>query len=90
MQWPYAKWGADLVLTGHDHLYERIKVHGINYVVNGLGGAEMYALGTAVPGTVARFTGGFGAMLIDADATRMRARFIGVDGKVIDEFQLPD
>jgi hypothetical protein len=46
MQWPFARWGADLVLTGHDHLYERIRVDGLNYVVNGLGGAEMYPLGT--------------------------------------------
>jgi hypothetical protein len=24
MQWPFAEWGADLVLAGHDHSYERV------------------------------------------------------------------
>ena len=23
MQWPFAQWGADVVLSGHDHTYER-------------------------------------------------------------------
>ena len=85
LQWPYAAWGADLVLAGHDHTYERIAVDGITYVVNGLGGAANYAFGTVVPGSVARYTGGFGALLLDADASRMRLRFIGTAGNLIDE-----
>jgi tartrate-resistant acid phosphatase type 5 len=88
LQWPYAAWGADLVLTGHDHHYERIRADGITYVVNGLGGADNYPIGSPVAGSVARFTGGFGALLIDADGHRLRARFTGAAGNVIDEFQL--
>ena len=26
LQWPFAEWGADAVLSGHDHLYERFDV----------------------------------------------------------------
>jgi len=26
MQWPYGEWGADAVLTGHEHFYERVEV----------------------------------------------------------------
>jgi len=85
LQWPYAAWGADLVLSGHDHTYERIAADGITYVVNGLGGAANYAFGTPVAGSTVRYTDGFGAVLIDADASRLRLRFIGTAGNVIDE-----
>ena len=37
LQWPFAAWGADLVIAGHDHTYERLAVDGIPYVVTGLG-----------------------------------------------------
>ncbi|MEN9563157.1 MAG: hypothetical protein RIR73_1401, partial [Chloroflexota bacterium] len=39
MRWPFKEWGADAVLTGHDHIYERLQVNGIPYFVNGIGGA---------------------------------------------------
>ncbi len=35
MRWPYAAWGADAVIAGHDHNYERISHDGIPYFVNG-------------------------------------------------------
>ena len=38
MQWPFEAWGADAVLAGHDHTYERLLVGSIPYFVNGIGG----------------------------------------------------
>jgi predicted MPP superfamily phosphohydrolase len=32
---------VDLVLTGHEHQYERFKVNGINYIVSGGGGGQL-------------------------------------------------
>ncbi|HKQ69905.1 MAG TPA: carbohydrate-binding protein [Polyangiaceae bacterium] len=32
MQWPFKDWGADVVLNGHDHTYERIIVNGSYFV----------------------------------------------------------
>lgn len=50
-QWPFQTWGADVVLSGHDHLYERIlKNGGFPYFVNGLGGASIYGFGSAISG----------------------------------------
>lgn len=43
MQWPFEEWGASTVLTGHDHVYERITrkdSHGFPYIVNGLSGRK--------------------------------------------------
>ena len=35
--WDYAGWGADLVVSGHQHVYEELKVGGLPYVVAGVG-----------------------------------------------------
>ena len=34
MQWPFKEWGADAVIAGHDHVYERIISDGLPYFVN--------------------------------------------------------
>jgi Calcineurin-like phosphoesterase len=39
MQWPFAEWGASLVLSGHEHIYERLTgPGGIPFVTAGHGG----------------------------------------------------
>jgi tartrate-resistant acid phosphatase type 5 len=88
MRWPYKDWGADLVVAGHDHIYERLEIDGETFVVSGLGGAIFYAIGTPVEGSLVRFSESAGALLIEADATILRARFRTVDGRQIDEFTL--
>lgn len=85
LRWPYAAWGADLVLAGHDHTYERLQIDGITYVVNGLGGASLYALGTRLPESVVSYDAGFGALQVEADAAKLVTRFYNVDGTLIDE-----
>jgi len=89
MRWPFKAWGANLVLAGHDHVYEHIVVDGLDYLVNGLGGATFYALGPAIAGSVARFNEAAGALFIEADAGTLRARFVTVDGRKVDEVVLP-
>jgi tartrate-resistant acid phosphatase type 5 len=88
LQWPYAQWGADLVLAGHDHSYERIDANGITYIVNGLGGAENYPIVSPVAGSRFSYSGGFGALLVDANATVMHLRFYGVNGQLLDDTTL--
>jgi tartrate-resistant acid phosphatase type 5 len=88
LRWPYKKWGADLVLAGHDHDYERLDIDGLPYLVNGLGGAAFYAFGATVPGSVARFNESAGALFVEADATSLRARFQSVDGRQVDALSL--
>ena len=52
--------GADLVMTAHDHHYERFgpldatgapAVGGVPLFITGLGGAQVYPLGPAIPGS---------------------------------------
>ena len=67
MQWPFAQWGADAVMSGHAHDYERIVRDGIVYFVNGLGGASRYSFGTPVTGSAVRYNAEGGAQPRDSD-----------------------
>jgi hypothetical protein len=42
---------VDLVLSGHDHIYERGDAGGTKYLVSGGGGAPVYKLGPPTPTT---------------------------------------
>ncbi|HTQ46484.1 MAG TPA: metallophosphoesterase [Polyangiaceae bacterium] len=42
---------VDLVLSGHDHIYERGDAGGLKYLISGGGGAPVYKLGTPTPTT---------------------------------------
>jgi tartrate-resistant acid phosphatase type 5 len=90
MRWPFKAWGVDLVVSGHDHIYERLEVGGLTYVVSGLGGAVFYTMGRPVDGSLVRFNESGGALLLEADATTLRGRFKTVDGRLIDEFVLTE
>ncbi len=81
MRWPYREWGADLVLNGHDHFYERLEVDGLPYVVNGVGGQAVTAFpASAAVGSRTHYSGSNGAMRLTADATTLTAAFVSVDG----------
>jgi predicted MPP superfamily phosphohydrolase len=84
MQWPYAEWGADLVLAGHDHGYERLEIDGLTYVVSGLGGASLYSYGPGVAGSIVRYSEQYGATLLEADAHELHISFFDVDGRLVD------
>lgn len=85
LRWPFAEWGADVVISGHDHHYERVERDGIVYFVNGLGGnPHRYDLRTTVAGSKVRFNEDHGAMLVEATAERMDLRFVTVGGDEID------
>ncbi len=89
LQWPFAPWGLDAVLAGHDHLYERLSVGGLPYFVNGLGGNPgIYDFQPPVPGSLVRYNDKHGAMLLEATGERLRFRFIAIDGQTIDDFSL--
>lgn len=88
MQWQFKEWGADAVLTGHDHVYERLLVDGIPYFVNGVGGAELYKFENTLPQSQARYNLDFGAMRVEATSTYMKFQFITRTGVLIDEYTI--
>ncbi len=89
MQWPFAEWGADVVLSGHDHTYERILRDGIIYFVNGLGGYSKYSFFGVIDGSQMRYNQDYGAMLVEASENAIRFQFINRLNEVIDTFEIP-
>lgn len=88
VQWPFAVWGADAVLAGHEHLYERLSVDGIPYFVNGAGGGNLYPIGTLLPQSLVRYNQKHGAMIVDANASAATFSFYNVDNLLIDSFTI--
>jgi tartrate-resistant acid phosphatase type 5 len=88
LQWPFAAWGADAVLSGHAHVYERIMKDGIPYITNGLGGDSTGSFNTAIAGSVVRFGDDYGAMRISASASALTFEFITRRGVVVDTFTM--
>lgn len=88
MQWPFEAWGADAVLSGHDHHYERLLVNGIPYFVNGLGGGAIYAVGEPLPQSQAHFSGKHGAMRVAATAEMLTFEFITRNGELVDQYTI--
>jgi tartrate-resistant acid phosphatase type 5 len=87
-QWPFGKWGASAVLSGHDHIYERVVREGLVYFVNGLGGSVRYKAGKPVQGSQVRYYDDFGAMRIDADGKRITFQFITRAGQIVDAYTI--
>ena len=88
MQWPFESWGADAVLAGHDHSYERLTVGAIPYFVNGLGGSLKYPEGTLVPESEIFYNADFGAQLVTVTKTDMTLEFYDVGGVLIDSYTI--
>jgi hypothetical protein len=89
MQWPFADLGVDVVLSGHDHVYERLEVDGLLYIISGLGGHEaVYDFENILPESQLRYNEKHGALLVEATASWMRFDFFNIDGELIDSVTL--
>jgi hypothetical protein len=80
--------GLPLVISAHDHAYERLAQGGTTYIVSGGGSATLYSLRTPHPASqvfasVSHFT------LFETYGDRIELRAIGVDGAEIDRATLP-
>jgi Calcineurin-like phosphoesterase len=85
----FERYGVDLVLSGHDHNYQRFAEHrGVRYVVHGGGGASLYSI-RSCPASyptrrVARSVHGFVYLIARFD--ELRGYAVTPSGTVIDRF----
>jgi acid phosphatase type 7 len=96
----FEQYGVDLVLTGHDHNYERSKpmkgdavaasgTKGIPYVVVGSGGATLRAFQGSQPSwTAYRNNTDAGFLSVVVEGGTLSAQFINPSGSVRDSFSL--
>ncbi len=89
MQWPYKLWGADAVLAGHDHTYERLTVDGMPYFVNGIGGGQpLYYFAATLSESKVRYNADYGAMRVEASDQFLKFQTYTRTGLLIDEYTL--
>jgi tartrate-resistant acid phosphatase type 5 len=85
VQWPFAAWGADAVIAGHDHMYERLQENDIPYFVNGAGGKDLYPFkARPVTGSAVRYNQDYGAQVINATAQCLNISFFSRADVLID------
>lgn len=84
----FAEWGADAVIAGHAHHYERLQVEGIPYFVNGTGGAGLSPTPAAQANSEKIIGGEHGAMIIDANDQQIEFKFLNAAGAVRDTHTL--
>jgi hypothetical protein len=92
-RWPYQQWGATAVFSGHSHTYERLlEDNNFPYFVDGLGGDSRDTFtDSPAAGSQVRFTGDYGAMLIQADTSQITFQFVGAwnyPGQVFDTYTI--
>lgn len=93
LQWPFMSWGADAVLNGHEHQYERIMKGSFPYLVVGTGGRSLSGFAaTLEPGSTVRYSANNGALLVDAWTDSVVFQFYsisgGAGGTLIDRYVL--
>ncbi len=94
MRWPFEAWGADAVLSGHAHHYERLhkddNADGVTlpYFISGLGGASKGSFLTNAPGSQIKYNAEYGAMFVTATSTELNFEFRNVNGAVIDTYSI--
>lgn len=90
LQWPFKDWGADVVFSGHDHVYERLEIDGLVYFVNGIGGSSKRDFDTPIEGSLARYNEMYGAQLVTATECELTFEFYSVEeeGTLIDSYTL--
>lgn len=81
MQWPFAEWGADVVLASRDRHYERIERDDVLYFVNGVA-ESTERLNSVVDGSQLRFRKHFGALKVTASESRLDFEFNSISGFV--------
>jgi hypothetical protein len=90
MRWPFPEWGADVVVSGHHHVYERLSVGGFPYVITSAIGSFLgeFPAGQTDPNSVVRYDSRPGAIQMDADAGSLVLRFFEREGTLIDTLTL--
>ncbi len=88
--------GVDLVLTGHDHDYERFlpmtpagtvdSAKGVTQIIAGTGGEELRGFRKAIlPTSAARIMGRAGVLLLTLGKAEYRSAFLEIGGRIWDQ-----
>jgi hypothetical protein len=89
MQWPFGRWGASAIITGHVHLYERLRYDGVPQFTVGIGGrSPIHRFGPPVASSEVRYNQSHGAMLVTAAASCINFTLYNDQHERIDSYTL--
>ena len=90
LQWDFKGMGAHVVLSGHDHNYERLYINEMSYFINGLGGTNIRDVGNPITGSESIYNDDHGAQLIIVDDQEMTLEFHSLSDGVVDSKTIID
>jgi tartrate-resistant acid phosphatase type 5 len=83
----FEQYHVNLVLTGHNHDYEHLKIHGIDYVVTGGGGRSTYPCLRVEPGAL-RCVSAYNFLLVTVSESDIEIEAIRSNGRTLDRFSI--
>jgi 3',5'-cyclic AMP phosphodiesterase CpdA len=84
----FEKYHLSVAFFGHDHNYQRNLQNGINYVISGGGGAPLYDVDKPDPATSQKAIKSENFVKVSVEGKVMTIRAKGLDGKILDEFEI--
>lgn len=83
----FRRYGVDLVVAGHDHVYERGEERGLRYIVTGGSGAPLYSR-RAEHDYTRVFAAQHHYVRVDAEGDKLDFTAVRPDGTVLDRFTI--
>jgi predicted phosphodiesterase len=84
----FEKYHVSIAFFGHDHNYQRNLQNGINYVISGGGGAPLYDVDKPDPATSQKAISVENFVKVSVEGKVMKVQAKGLDGKILDEFEV--
>ncbi len=81
-------YGVDLVLNGHDHMYEHSVKSGVDYIVTGGGGAPLYKVGQAPNRYAVKSRSVHHYLTIDVSSKELLVNAVTKKGEVFDTIRI--
>lgn len=89
LRWPFKNWGADLLLHGDFHAYERLlNPDGLPIVIGGWSGRPLDPFVAISPYSLARYNAQNGAVKLSVTINQLKMEAINYSGTVIDTLTL--
>lgn len=90
MRWRFKQNGIDLVISGHDHNYERLEKDGLTYIVNGSGGKTLRKVKGLSLKTKSYYDKTHGSLLVTVYEDYILGEFYSISSKntPIDSFKI--
>lgn len=82
------KYGVSAVFSGHSHDYQRFEYEGVNFIVTGGGGSNLYQQSRTDP-CLQKFSLTYHFCLLTPEDGFLRVRVIDIDSNIIDDFKIP-